>query len=38
LAKVEELTLRQIAQEKRLDSQAARIAQLEAENAALKLK
>ena len=36
LAKIEELTLRQIAQEERLDTQAARIAQLEAENAALR--
>jgi hypothetical protein len=36
LAKVEELTLHQIAQEKRLDEQARRIDQLEKENEGLK--
>ena len=35
LAKIEELTLRQIAQEKRLDAQSAEIAALKAENTAL---
>jgi len=36
LQKVEELTLYQIAEDKRLNAQAARLAQLEAENAALR--
>ncbi len=36
LAKIEELTLRQIAQEKQLTAQAARIDQLEADNATLR--
>lgn len=36
LAKIEELTLHQIAQEKRLNDQAGRISALEAENAALR--
>lgn len=36
LQKIEELTLHQIAQEKRLNDQAGRIEQLEAENAALR--
>jgi hypothetical protein len=38
LAKLEEMTLRQIAQERRLDAQAARIAQLESENDTLRAK
>jgi len=38
LAKIEELTLRQIAQEKQLNAQSSRITQLEADNAALRAR